>query len=456
MNLRTAVVASVVASLALASATAHATPSSSGFGPAIEGWSGYEGQTECSPWAKPGVLAFRSMVLNAYPGTGAGGIGRACNVGGQSEHKEGRAWDWTVNVAVPHQKAAAESLIEWLTEEDRYGNDAAMAKRLGIMYLIWDRKIWGAWGGWSTYCKPKPRGCVDPDDGGLRHPHTDHVHFSFTKAGAWKRTTYWNKDLSFLSAIESSPYGYWGLGRNGSVTPVNSGFYGDRADKPVKSPVVDIAGRPVGDGYWLLSRDGKVKPFGEARFKGSPNQETNKAVAMAATPSGKGYWVLSEGGRVFAFGDAGFFGGVGGGDGKTVAAGIAPTATGMGYWIVTERGRVVPFGDAVSFGGAANEIRDVRGIEATSTGLGYRIFNTKGRVLAFGDAQMLGGLADKDLTQDVVGLAPTPTGLGYWLLGDKGKLKAFGDASSSDALVSGRFRSEGPPPGLTPAVMPGD
>ncbi|MFP5297618.1 MAG: hypothetical protein ACLGHL_01350, partial [Actinomycetota bacterium] len=159
--------------MALSPLSALANPPSGGFGPAIEGWTGYDGQEKCSPWAKPGVLAFRSMVLRAYPGTGAGGISRACNVGGQSEHKEGRAWDWTVNVSVPYQKAAAESLIDWLTDEDRYGNEAAMAKRLGIMYLIWNRKIWGAWGGWSTYCVPKPRGCVDPDDGGLRHPHTD-------------------------------------------------------------------------------------------------------------------------------------------------------------------------------------------------------------------------------------------------------------------------------------------
>lgn len=452
MRFKLLVASSVASMVALSPGAALATPPSGGFGPAIEGWTGYEGQERCSPWAKPGVLAFRSMVLKAYPGTGAGGISRACNIGGPSEHKEGRAWDWTVNASVPYQKAAAESLIDWLTEADRYDNEAAMAKRLGIMYLIWNRKIWGAWGGWSTYCVPKPRGCVDPDDGGLRHPHTDHVHFSFTKAGAFEKTTYWNKDLSFLSSIEASSSGYWVLGRNGSVAPVNSGFYGHQAGKPVRSPIVDIAARPSADGYWLLSKDGKVKPFGEAPFKGSPNDDTNKAVEIASTPTGKGYWVLSQGGRVFAFGDAGFHGGLGGED-NVSAAGIAATPTGLGYWIVTSDGRVAAFGDALLFGDQA-ELEGVQGIVASSTGLGYWIFNDRGRVIAFGDAQMLGGLADEKLTQDIVGMAGTPSGLGYWLLGDKGKVKAFGDAPTIGPLARVRMPQPAPPSGLAPAVLP--
>jgi hypothetical protein len=39
------------------------------------------------------VLAFRKKVLATYPKTSNAGISRDCSIGGQSEHKEGRAWD---------------------------------------------------------------------------------------------------------------------------------------------------------------------------------------------------------------------------------------------------------------------------------------------------------------------------------------------------------------------------
>ncbi len=38
---------------------------------------------------------------------------------------------------------------------------------------------------------------------------------------------------------------------------------------PLNSPVVGMAARPQGDGYWLVARDGGVFSFGNARFHGS-------------------------------------------------------------------------------------------------------------------------------------------------------------------------------------------
>lgn len=444
-----------VVALSLPVGAAFAEPPSGGFGPAIDG-GGYEGQSRCSPYAKPGVLAFRSVVLRAYPGTGMGGIERACTVGGQSEHKEGRAWDWTVNVGIPYQRQAAESLLDWLTKEDRYGNDAAMAKRLGIMYIIWNRRIWGGWSGdWETYCVPKPYGCKEPGrGGGLRHPHTDHVHFSFTWDGAMKRTTYWHKKMSLLGGAASSPYGYWLFGNNGAVVPFNTYYYGSQAERgAAKQPVVDMASRPTGDGYWLLSANGRVKAYGDAPFKGAPKGETKKAAGIVSTPTGKGYWIYARGGQVFAYGDADTYGGLGG-DGAIVK-GLAPTIAGLGYWLVTESGRVEPFGDAQFYGGAANEVSGVEGIVASATGLGYWLYTRGGRVLPYGDAVDLGGLGDKKLNQSIVELTRTATGTGYWLVGDKGLVKGFGEAPKLGSLASRSFRPS-PPAGLVPQVMPGD
>src|SRR5674476_862598 len=58
------------------------------------------------------------------------------------------------------QKAIAHSVTAWLS-----ANNGAMARRFGINYIIWNRKIWGEYdpaSGWAAY-----NGVV---------PHTDHVH----------------------------------------------------------------------------------------------------------------------------------------------------------------------------------------------------------------------------------------------------------------------------------------
>jgi hypothetical protein len=57
-------------------------------------------------------------VLTRYPETGDSGILRGCHVGGRSEHKEGRAWDWHVNADDPEDRARVTQLINWLLAPD--------------------------------------------------------------------------------------------------------------------------------------------------------------------------------------------------------------------------------------------------------------------------------------------------------------------------------------------------
>lgn len=200
--------ASCLASLALPASAAPSTPS---FGPVIEGLSGYEPQRTCDPTPKPGLVAFRSMVLAAYPGTGDDGISRDCSIGGTSEHKEGRAWDWMVSVNNAKQVAQVNDLLSWLFATDQYGNQYAMARRLGVMYIIWNKRIWGAYApdqGWRCYYAcPGNSSSYDND------PHTGHVHFSFNWNGALQHTTFWGYGVA-------APYQQWpgpGTGTLGAV-----------------------------------------------------------------------------------------------------------------------------------------------------------------------------------------------------------------------------------------------
>ncbi|HEX7186655.1 MAG TPA: hypothetical protein VF423_00395 [Actinomycetes bacterium] len=157
---------------------------------AIEPLARYQAQTTCSPTAKPGVADFAARLLRAYPTTRSLGIVRACSAGGRSEHKEGRAFDWGgLNAGNAKDRDRVKRFITWLFKADKYGNRYAMARRLGIQYLIWNRKIWGSYAassGWRRYSGASS--------------HRDHVHISFTWAGARKKTSFWTGKVGNIGA----------------------------------------------------------------------------------------------------------------------------------------------------------------------------------------------------------------------------------------------------------------
>ena len=170
----------VLAAPVLLATPAAAAPPTVTPGPAIEVLAPHQGQAVCDPVAKPGAVALKQLVLQAYPGTADSGIVRACTVAGASEHKEGRAWDWRVTTANPTHVLQVAEFTTWLLAPDEHGNTAAMARRLGIMYMIWDSKIWKSYQadkGWQRYTGASP--------------HTDHVHISLSWAGAYAKTSYW-------------------------------------------------------------------------------------------------------------------------------------------------------------------------------------------------------------------------------------------------------------------------
>ena len=87
----------------------------------------------------------RRSAAAAFPSTRSLGIVRACSVGGRSEHKEGRAFDWGVSAHGRRTAPRSPASLHWLLKTDKYGNHYAMARRLGIQYVIWNHKIWGAY-----------------------------------------------------------------------------------------------------------------------------------------------------------------------------------------------------------------------------------------------------------------------------------------------------------------------
>ena len=150
---------------------------------ALDARTPYEAQVSCDPVDKPGVTAFATLMKNNYK-TGQTGISRTCQ-GDTSEHYDGRALDWMLNANDPQQKAVADSVVAWLS-----ASNGAMARRFGISYIIWNRKMWREYAperGWAPYSGVSP--------------HTDHIHFSFSWDGAMARTSWWTGHATTLADL---------------------------------------------------------------------------------------------------------------------------------------------------------------------------------------------------------------------------------------------------------------
>lgn len=167
------------------------------FPSSIDSYARYDAEETCTPSAKPGLIALRDEILRPEFGGSMSdfGISRSCS-GSSSGHEEGRAMDWMMDHRVARERANADEFIGWLLATDRHGNKHANARRLGVMYIIYNDRIWSASrasDGWRGYTHAACRG------GGYCSPtlrHVDHVHLSLSWDGAYKRTSYWTAPRS--------------------------------------------------------------------------------------------------------------------------------------------------------------------------------------------------------------------------------------------------------------------
>ena len=174
-----------------AASAASTPPYPSNLPTGVEALQPYVGQGGCDPVSKPGVRAFSTLLMATYRDTGSLGIVRDCGIGGQSEHKEGRAFDWAVSANNPTHVAEVKALTDWLLAS-KGGYEFSNARRFGIMYMIWNRRIWKSYQsdkGWQPYSGASS--------------HTDHVHFSFGWAGAKQATSWWSGKVA---PIDYGPY----------------------------------------------------------------------------------------------------------------------------------------------------------------------------------------------------------------------------------------------------------
>jgi hypothetical protein len=103
----------------------------------------------------------------------------------------------------------------------------------------------------------------------------------------------------------------------------------------------------------LATEGGSIFSFGSAKFYGPTVQPhlTQPVVGMARTDDGNGYWLVSANGAVLSFGDAKSYASVvGAAAGATI--GIVAPVDAPGYYLLQGDGAVLSFGGAPVAGNA--------------------------------------------------------------------------------------------------------
>ena len=214
----------VAALVVLVPAAANAVP--------IEDFSGYQPQTKCSPDPKPGTVALSKWLMNKYPGSGSSGISRACGASGVSEHKEGRAFDWRVSASSARDRGYVKDFFATIFAPDKDGNKAALARRMGIMYLIWDDHIYASYRGFEKRAYTHS-GCRTKKSCSPTLRHRDHVHISLSRAGGAGETSWYHRnDPGWQSPVTPTP-----TPTTPTPTPSTPPPVGDPTPIPVGPPV---------------------------------------------------------------------------------------------------------------------------------------------------------------------------------------------------------------------------
>ena len=155
----------------------------------LEDFASYQPEERCSPKAKAGAEYLAGWLVRQYGGA-RGRIGAACT-DSVSEHQEGRAVDWSNDAATKAGRARVKAFLRDVLAADHRDRQAAKARRMGIMYVIWDDRMWSAWDGFE----PEPylsSSCTKPKKCSKTLRNRDHVHISLSRKGGYGRTSFYD------------------------------------------------------------------------------------------------------------------------------------------------------------------------------------------------------------------------------------------------------------------------
>lgn len=255
---------------------------------------------------------------------------------------------------------------------------------------------------------------------------------------------------------DADPFGYWMAGTYGTILSFGEDFpnFGSWSHLILflallndngKLFLADMAARPNGDGFWTLSREGQIEPYGEAPDLVDwvdPNPSADRTWAIEPTSTGEGLWIVDDRGYVTAVGDAVHYGHLpslpdvrGYAD---AVIDLAPMPDDAGYYLLSRCGKIFAYGSATDLGDFSLSRRSFFiALAASSTGNGYYALNTKGRVEVKGDAVAYPQIDDQDIwCQDI---QVTPDDTGYMILRGDGWIWHTGTAPDPRTYGSGFY-----------------
>ena len=156
----------------------------------IEDYAAYQPAGTCHPQPRPGTVALARWIHHRFGGYV--GMSRPCGKHRSvtSEHQAGRALDWSNDVHSAADRRRVHRLFDELFATDRHGNTDARARRMGIMYVIWNDRIFEAGNGFRPE-RYKNSGCRRVKRCSPTLRHRDHVHISLDGQGARGLTSWY-------------------------------------------------------------------------------------------------------------------------------------------------------------------------------------------------------------------------------------------------------------------------
>jgi len=211
---------------------------------------------------KPGVADFRALILSQVGG-GDDGLAVCKKIandsGVYSDHADGRAWDWRVKASSATDRAMVDQVFNWLLRTDERGNRNAMARRLGITYIIWNHLIYRVG---DDDAKWKPYTSTSD-------PHDTHVHFSLSVAGAMRQTSWWSERGPLVWSVANEP-DIPLISGAGALRPLAGDWDGDGRDTVgiynTANRTFMVRGEVTSGGPYVVTPP--VGPFGAIPFAG--------------------------------------------------------------------------------------------------------------------------------------------------------------------------------------------
>lgn len=156
----------------------------------VDDYAGYEPQKVCRAQALPGTQALARWVNRSFAGGTAVASVRSCSSGGTSEHKDGRAIDWRMSATSARDRATVRKFLDRILAADAEGNPHALARRMGVMYVIWNDRMY------ASYRRFEARAYLSSSCTTLRTcsatlRHRDHVHISLSQDGGRGLTSWY-------------------------------------------------------------------------------------------------------------------------------------------------------------------------------------------------------------------------------------------------------------------------